>query len=94
MSFLALWMMAIAEMRPNNHIRIAGLGVSWPEGYSWIYKEKLDEVGLCAKVIECRKSKKEYVAYSHRPFTKSEADLVLSLLLDGETDEMGEEEQS
>lgn len=86
-------MMAIAEMRPNNHIRIAGLGVSWPEGYAWIYKEKLDEVGLCAKVVECKKSKKEYVAYSHRPFKKSEADEMLSLLLDGDRDEMGQKEK-
>ena len=70
---------------PNPHIRIAGLGVDWPKGFAWTYKEKLYEIGFCSKVIS--NNNKEYVAYSHRDFTKGEADDVLNYLLDRANDE-------
>lgn len=52
----------------RNDIKFAGIAMSWTKEYAQSYLRKLFEMGYNAKCLE-----DSIVAYSHKPFSKSEA---------------------
>ena len=63
-----------------NHIKFAGLVSKWDLTYAKTYVEKLYEIGFLAKPIKIGDA--FIVAYSHRNFTKPDAELALGVILD------------
>jgi hypothetical protein len=61
----------------RQDIRFAGLTLSWDYPYAKAYSDKLHEMGFYAKDLL---SDKWIVAYSHRQFSRAEAEEVLSNL--------------
>jgi hypothetical protein len=61
----------------KSPIKIAGIGCSWDFSYALLYKDKLCEVGYCAKILYVKEA--HHVAYCYREFTSSEAE---SLIID------------
>lgn len=61
-----------------SHIKFAGLASEWKSEYAKAYADMLHEIGFCAKAISVGK---EIVAYSHKSFTRTEAEITLNDLL-------------
>lgn len=60
-------------------IKIAGLLSDWSEDYAKAYADKVFEMGMYSKSFLY--GQKWVVAYSHKSFTKTEAEHSLSLIV-------------
>jgi hypothetical protein len=59
----------------RNDIRFAGIALAWNTEYAIAYAEKLIEMGYFAKVMTDKT-----VAYSHRPFSRQDAEVTFDAL--------------
>lgn len=74
-----------------KHIKFAGLASKWNNAYAKAYAEKLFEMGMFSKSLEL--SGTFIVAYSHKSFTRLEAENCLAALTEnnkGETSKTSE----
>jgi hypothetical protein len=63
-----------------SHIKFAGIASKWNFDYAKAYAEKLLEMGMYSKPIEVAGT--FLVAYSHKPFLRSEVQETLTQLIE------------
>ena len=63
----------------SNPIKIAGLGANWTKEYAVLFKNKLNELGFHARVVN--ESDRFLVLYCYRDFDIEEGEKILSQYL-------------